>query len=270
MCADHYIHGTTPTEQQRLARLNRITNPAFLAFLELPANAQVLEIGSGLGILAAEIAQSRPDVQLTGVEYAQAQLAAAPHDQPRLTFAQGDGRQLPLADDTFDVVYCRYLLEHVTGPELVLNEARRVLKPGGKLFLQENDILVSTFEPECPAFDQVWKQFVVLQARLGGDARIGRRLFQLVQQAGFVDIALSVAPEVHWSGSEFFAPWVENLAGNIRGAAESLIAAGLATHAQISAAIAELAQLQARPDATSHFYWHRARGSKPRSTRPTE
>ena len=53
---DTYIHGTEPSEQERLGVLNRLTNDAFIRFLAVPPGARVLEVGSGLGILAVQVA----------------------------------------------------------------------------------------------------------------------------------------------------------------------------------------------------------------------
>ncbi len=46
-----------------------------------------------------------------------------------------DARCLPIHDDGFDVVFLFEVLEHVADPEKVLKEIRRVLRPGGKLYL---------------------------------------------------------------------------------------------------------------------------------------
>lgn len=46
-----------------------------------------------------------------------------------------DGRQLPFEDDSFDVILCTEVLEHLFTPSVLLGELARVLKPGGKLFL---------------------------------------------------------------------------------------------------------------------------------------
>ncbi len=43
--------------------------------------------------------------------------------------------RLPYADNTFDVVLCTMVLEHVMEPQLVLNEIARVLRPGGSLYV---------------------------------------------------------------------------------------------------------------------------------------
>jgi ubiquinone/menaquinone biosynthesis C-methylase UbiE len=105
-----YIHGTGAVEQARLVELNRLTNAAFVQFLEPAPDARVLEVGSGLGILAAEVAAAA-DVRVVGVELAAPQVARVPRDGPA-RFVQGDAHALPFPDNTFDLVYARYVLEH--------------------------------------------------------------------------------------------------------------------------------------------------------------
>ena len=45
------------------------------------------------------------------------------------------GEQLPLPDSSFDLVICTKVLQYVSSPEKLIEEARRVLRPGGHLFL---------------------------------------------------------------------------------------------------------------------------------------
>ena len=85
-----YIHGTDQAEQERLAALNRLTNPAFVEFLELRPDNSVLEVGSGLGILAGEVAARVPRGEVIGIEYSAEQLASARVTAPNLRFEQGD------------------------------------------------------------------------------------------------------------------------------------------------------------------------------------
>ena len=149
-----YIHGTEPSEQERLAGLNRITNAAFIQFLNVGDGSHVLEVGSGLGLLAVDVADAAAGVHVVGVEISAAQIAAAP-SHPRVTFVQGDAHSLDLPDAGFDLVYARYLLEHVADPERVLREMRRCAKPGGRVAVCENDVSLLRFDPPCPAFDRI-------------------------------------------------------------------------------------------------------------------
>jgi len=255
-----YIHGTAAEEQERLKALNALTNPAFIEFLEIPAGGRVLEVGSGLGLLARDVAvTSRPSL-VVGVELLSEQLERAPRQTAGLGFVQADAHRLPFKSGTFDLVYTRYLLEHVHAPETVLGEVYRLLVPGGGVYLQENNILINAFDPACPAFDLVWRKFAELQRRLGGDAEIGRRLYRLLRHSGFQDIRLTIAPEVHHAGMDTFRPWVVNLQGNIRSAEEALVDRGFATHKQIDDAYAELDRLLDDPGGSAYFYWNRATG----------
>jgi SAM-dependent methyltransferase len=257
-----YIHGTTSEEQRRLEALNRLTNAAFVAFLELQPTDRVLEVGSGLGILAADVAKRVPDGEVVGLEYSLDQLQAVRVSAPNLCLQQGDAHALPFPDESFDAVYCRYLLEHVADPPKVLGEMRRVLKPGGRIFALENDISVNRFDPDCPAWDRVWAAFITLQAQLGGDGIIGRRLYGLVKRAGFREIELSLQPEVHWPELPTFRPWIVNLLNNVEGAREKLLQSGLASDPDLTAAREELEALMGRDDSSVLFHWDRVKAIK--------
>ena len=50
-------------------------------------------------------------------------------------FLVGDAHSLPFENDSFDLIFTFDSFEHVSNPELMLKEAYRVLKPGGKLFM---------------------------------------------------------------------------------------------------------------------------------------
>jgi ubiquinone/menaquinone biosynthesis C-methylase UbiE len=252
-----YVHGTDPSEQARLARLNALTNAAFIDFLSITPGARVLEVGSGLGILAAQIARSVPGARVVGVERSSEQLAAAVRCEG-LAYVQADAHGLELEDASFDLAYCRYVLEHVGDPVRVLAEMRRVVRPGGRVAAQENDISLSRLDPPCPCFEKIWQAFARLQQQLGGDPFVGRRLFRLFRAAGFKDIELSVQPDIHWQGSPGFAVWIENLAGNVRSGRHGLVAAGLATPQEIDDALGELGVLAGLDDASAQFVWNRA------------
>jgi len=258
-----YIHGTDPEEQGRLAALNRMTNAAFLEFLALEPQQEVLEIGSGLGILAAEAARTVPRGRVVGLEQSSAQLARAPRGVANLEFVQGDAHRLPFDDGVFDVVYCRYLLEHVADPVQVLREAQRVLRFGGRICLQENDTSLVRHDPATPTFYKVWNAFARLQTQLGGDALIGRKLFRLLREAGVEgEITLTPAPEVYWFGHPGFGPWLQNLIGNIRSCESGLVERGLATQDEVSGAIGELEALVRDSHGSTWFYWNRAAAVK--------
>ncbi|HET9449837.1 MAG TPA: class I SAM-dependent methyltransferase [Aggregicoccus sp.] len=97
---------------------------------------RVLDCGVGTGALSLGFA--RAGVQrLWGLDASSGMLREARRHLRRAgvepDLRQGDIRQLPYADATFDAVACAHVLEHLADPATALAEMARVLRPGGTL-----------------------------------------------------------------------------------------------------------------------------------------
>ena len=99
---------------------------------------KVLEVGCGAGVDLARFA--RGGAQVTGVD-----LAASAIDLARANFSQqslqgdfrvADGEELPFPDDAFDLVYAHGVVQYTADPRRLVQECRRVLKPGGQAVFQ--------------------------------------------------------------------------------------------------------------------------------------
>jgi SAM-dependent methyltransferase len=92
----------------------------------------------GLGWLVSTTSSSRssaPPQSATGVDRAPAMLAQAPELPAGWRLLEADARALPFANESFDVVTASYLLHLLDRDDRarVIAEARRVLRPGGRL-----------------------------------------------------------------------------------------------------------------------------------------
>ncbi len=98
-----------------------------------PAGLEVLDVGCGGGLLAEEFAAL--GARVTGVDPSVDSLAVArTHARESglaIDYREGVGEQLPLADSSFDAVYCCDVLEHVDDVGRTVREIARVLRPGG-------------------------------------------------------------------------------------------------------------------------------------------
>lgn len=257
-----YIHGVQPEEQDRLRLLNKLTNQPFLDFVTIRDGERVLELGSGLGIVANLMAGKNPSGQVFGIEYAAEQIAGCDQEKPNLEFIQGDAHQLPFEDQSFDMVYGRYVLEHLQDPQQALSEVYRVLKPGGRAYFQENTISTMRIHPECPNFNRVWNSFIQLQDRLGGDAEVGVKLYQYFKRAGFSQAVPSFAEELHYPEKGTHGMWLDNIIGNVESGRDKLVEMDLATSVEINLAVRELEAAKADPEASVYFAWNRIFGVK--------
>ena len=103
----------------------------------MPEISAVLEIGSGPGELAIEIARRLPGGEVVGIDLAQAMIdRAAEHARvagmdEHVRFGLADAAKLPLAEASFDVVVSTLSMHHWSDPAAVFGEIGRVLRPGG-------------------------------------------------------------------------------------------------------------------------------------------
>lgn len=94
----------------------------------------VLEIGGGSGAMADGITRLFPDVRLTVTDIDDDMVAAARGrlgQRGRVTVRQADVTALPFDDASFDAVTSYLMLHHVIEWRAALEEAARVLRPGG-------------------------------------------------------------------------------------------------------------------------------------------
>jgi ubiquinone/menaquinone biosynthesis C-methylase UbiE len=255
---DNYIHGTSDFEQNRLSKLNELTNGSYVDFLNIQQSDLILELGSGIGILADLISRKLGQGKVVGIELFDEQLRRCPPNTRNLEFVKGDVHDLPFEDSTFDKVCCRYILEHVKDPASVLLEALRVLKPNGEIYIQENSTLLFDFYPDCPNFKHAWLKFTELQKQINGDPMIGIKLYSLLKKVGFKNIVLCAAPEIHYTEKGTLVPWIDNLVGNIEGARQKLIEFQLLDNKEIDLAVEELNEFKLNEFSSSYFYWNRA------------
>jgi len=117
-------------------------------------------------------------------------------------FIAGDVYQLPIADNSADLVVCQAVLQHMDKPEAVLAEMVRIARPSGLIFCQEPDnlsTLLSENYTSLPArtvaehllADKVHRLAVAGRTLLGrGDWAVGIKIPKLMHDLGLADIKI--------------------------------------------------------------------------------
>ena len=140
------IFADSMDERQSDPTMERIV-AEYLGQLEIDDDSILIEVGAGAGAVSRRIAKFAHPAQVIGydssvgfVEHAKARAAG----YTNLSFAVADGAALPLADESVDNVVFHTVLTHVPQPELLIAEARRVLKPKGRLVICDMDFSKAT------------------------------------------------------------------------------------------------------------------------------
>ena len=96
---------------------------------------RVLDVATGTGMVAAELAQARATARSSGLDQSAEMLAAArrafrERTVARVELVEGQAEALPFEDESFDALTFTYLLRYVDDPPATLRELARVVRPG--------------------------------------------------------------------------------------------------------------------------------------------
>jgi SAM-dependent methyltransferase len=119
------IHRMGESDDEHVAALLSIFNPKH--------GAMVLDAGCGVGEVARLMKIARPDLSFSLLNISATQLALCPEGMERI---RADFHRIPADDESFDAVMFNYSLGHGLLAKSIA-EARRVLKPGGVLFIYD-------------------------------------------------------------------------------------------------------------------------------------
>ena len=156
---------------------------------------QVLSVGCGPGVILGAICALHPSLRGTGLDVSPDRVAEAirrNRDNPRARFVRGDAQAMQFPADSFDVVYCRMLLQYLQKKEQAVAELVRVCKPGGTVLLQDLDGQLLWHYPEDPVLQDALEKSVRALADTGFDPFVGRKLFWLARKAGLTNLKVQV------------------------------------------------------------------------------
>ena len=151
------------------------------ALLKVTNHGVVADLGAGEGTLAQMLARQAErviavDLSPKMVEFG-SELARR-HDLKNLEYRLGDIEEPPLDDASVDLAFLSQALHHAGSPQKALEQAFRIVKPGGQLVVL--DLLQHTFEEARELYADVWLGF--------GEGELAAML----EKAGFSEIETAV------------------------------------------------------------------------------
>jgi ubiquinone/menaquinone biosynthesis C-methylase UbiE len=142
-----------------------------------PAGGAVLDAGCGTGHLAVEIARRRPDLHVRGVdlEHGIVEVATRRAEREKVAYRVGftvaDLADLPLPEDSVDLIVSTASLHHWTDVGAVIASLERVLQPDGRMWI----------------YDIRWVSAARVQA---ASTALGRRVDRALVRTGWFPAAL--------------------------------------------------------------------------------
>src|SRR5207253_180806 len=180
-------------------RLERKVDPdawvqKYLAHRICPG-AEILSVGCGPGVILRAVSQLDSSIKATGIDVSEGRLQQAREknrENSRVRFVCGDAQSMEFRSNSFDLVYCRMLLQYLKEKERAVSEMARVCKPGGTVVLQDLDGQLLWHYPENHAVQRSLEKVVAALGATGFDPFVGRKLFSLARNAGLTNIDVKV------------------------------------------------------------------------------
>jgi 2-polyprenyl-3-methyl-5-hydroxy-6-metoxy-1,4-benzoquinol methylase len=192
--SEHYILATGGKDVKRLRLLHEVYGPGTEALFHrvgLREGQRVAEIGCGSGNIACWVArQIAPGGSVMAIDVAadqieQARLQARERKLGNIEFQVADAYSPRLPEDSFDLVYCRLVLSHLTRPADALAAMRSLARPGGLVVCEEIDIGCWLCDPPAYAMDRFFALNAALGERRHENFCLGASLHRLFREAGF-------------------------------------------------------------------------------------
>lgn len=129
----------------------------------------LLDIGCSTGYMTRLYATHFQDVVGTDVDEDAVQFAAGAHRESNLFWTVQDSQHLGFSNESFDVITCNHVYEHVPDARLLVDEIHRLLRPGGACFFSAGNRF-SLVEPHyrLPLLSVIPKPMAHLYMRFSG------------------------------------------------------------------------------------------------------
>ncbi|MBN4064672.1 methyltransferase domain-containing protein [Dehalococcoides mccartyi] len=199
--SEKYTHGYHASVVAAHA-VRRASEAAAFVLPQLKSPMRLLDFGCGPGTISVDLAEHLlPDGSLVGIDSSQsvieqAQSAASDKKLSNIEFEVNSIYETGYESESFDAAYAHQVLQHLSEPVKALEEARRVLKPGGICGVREVDWGTSAIWPLDDRISKFFDVYKAVAERNGGDANAGRRVKQWFGEAGFTDL---VATSSTWT-----------------------------------------------------------------------
>ena len=237
--------------RERLRVLSRLMWPTTASLLErvgVDPAARCIDVGCGGGDVTVALARLARTGRAVGIDADEAQLEMARREAVEagvrnIEFRVVDITDPPATDETFDLVFARFLLSHLRDPVPAVLTMRSLLAPGGMLVVEDVDFRGHFCHPDSSAFRRYVELYTELAHRRGCDPNIGPRVPWLLLGAGLEGVGMHVVQPAGFTGEvKVIGPLTLEL---IRDPVEQ---SGLATHDELDRVIDELYAFAADPE----------------------
>ncbi len=173
-----------------------------LELMDVQPGDRVLDLGCGTGWASRRLAKMAPNGEVVGIDVADEMLRRAGQasaDFKNIRYVWGSAENIPAADDAFDKVLSVESFYYYADQGKALDELRRVLTPGGRLF-----ILINLYRDNH--YSLLWVDELKVPVQVRSEAEY----LELLKQHGFTHAEAHRIPDRSPTPENYFGKWFKN------------------------------------------------------------
>ena len=178
-----------------------ITNQT-LGLMDFNPTDRVLDLGCGTGWASRRLARMVPEGEVVGIDVADEMLRRAEQASSGIAnvrYLWGSAEKIPAADNSFDKVLSVESFYYYADQGKALDELRRVIAPGGRLF-----ILINLYR------DNHYSLLWVSELKVPVQVRSEAEYLDMMRQHGFIDVEARRIPDRSPTPENYFGKWFKN------------------------------------------------------------
>jgi ubiquinone/menaquinone biosynthesis C-methylase UbiE len=225
-----------------LARASWPDTAALFSRAGIGPGMKCVDLGCGGGEVAFELARLvAPGGSVTGVDMDEVKLGLARKAAVERAVSNVEFVAANVNDwdepGAYDVVYARFLLQHLSEPVDLLRRMWAAVRSGGLMMVEDPDFDGWCCHPPNEGFDFFVRAYAEVIRRRGGDHASGRKLYRYFLDAGIPAPQVALVQSVAISGETKELAW-----STLEATSEAILAEGVATPGELAAALASLRQ----------------------------
>lgn len=213
----------------------------------LASGMRCVDLGCGGGEVTFEIARLvGPGGLAVGIDMDNVKLELARQAAAAMDIGNVNFRSLNVNEwndpGAYDIVYCRFLLQHLARPVELLRRMWDATRPGGTVVVEDADFDGWCCDPPNAGFEFFLRTYSEVIARRGGDHAVGRKLPRYFRAAGIPEPVIHVAQPIYPGG-----PGKTLALSTLDATTEAILSESIASEVELRDALADLARFTNEP-----------------------
>ena len=231
---------------QILSRARWPETAALFGRAGLAPGMNAIDLGCGGGNVTLEIAALVAPAQVIGIDMDDVKLALAREAAATRGLSNVRFQAMNLnhwhEDAAYEVVYARFVLQHLSQPKEMLRRMWEAVRPGGVLIVEDADFDGWACHPSRPGFEFFTRTYAEVIRRSGGDHTIGRKLYAYFLEAGIGRPEVKAIQPLETEGEAKSLPWT-----TLDATADLIVERSIASRDEVEAALLDLERITNDP-----------------------